>query len=273
MSRSTEWQPLAPDADSVLGLGVLAAFGMAMAAALLLGQFKVTVVSTIGCASMGFGALVAHLPLGRIAVADMLDRVAGGAMMGAACLFLLPRALDMDPLRAATGLAIGLAVGATLHRLCDRTSQRSSLFGDAPLIALTVHSAGAGAAIGMLYTFMPDLGLWLGVAIIAHKLPAGYALARGLHARGRSALAVAWPACAVGLAALPVSLVSAAWPSAPATAALCQGLSVGLFIHVSLDCATTPTASAEDDITSIARGAAAVLAGILSMWALRLAMG
>ena len=88
----------------------------------------------------------------------------------------------------------------------------------------------------MLYGRMPDLGLWLGAVIVAHKLPAGYAIARRLRAQGGALASVALPACAVGVVAVPAALVTTGLPPSAPVGALCQGLAAGIFLQVGLEC-------------------------------------
>ena len=138
-----------------------------------------------------------------------------------------------------TGSDLGLLFGLALHRACRERAWRPGALGESRLIALTVHSAGAGVVIGMLYGQMPELGLWLGTVIVAHKLPAGYAIARRLRAQGGALACVALPACAVGVVAVPAALLTTGLPPSAPVGALCQGLAAGIFLHVGLECVSS----------------------------------
>jgi len=98
---------------------------------------------------------------------------------------------------------------------------------------LTVHALSAGAIIGAIYTAMPSLTSILGIALISHKAPAGYAAARRLADRGHSVAPLLLPAAAVGLVALPVGIVGFAPGSE--LRGLLFGVAAGVFLHVAVD--------------------------------------
>ena len=231
------------------GLAVAALFAVAVAIGAIAGLGKVTTIALIACAAMFVGALCGYREAGSRMFWQALDGVAGGAMIAAACVLLLPEAVELHALNAGIGMAFGLLCGLALHRACRNRAQAQQQYGalgESTLVALTVHSAGAGVVIGTLYTRMPDLGLWLGTAIVAHKLPAGYAVARRLHARGGALASVALPACAVGVVAIITALASAALPPSVPVGAICQGLATGLFLHVGLECVALESPGAAD---------------------------
>ncbi|WP_123591367.1 ZIP family metal transporter [Salinisphaera orenii] len=208
----------------VVALGALAGYG------------KIALIALAAFAAMSAGAALGYRATGSSAAWQALDGVAGGAMIAAACVLLLPAAIELDPPLAGLGVALGLLFGLALHRACRKRAWRPGALGESSLIALTVHSAGAGVVIGMLYGQMPELGLWLGTVIVAHKLPAGYAIARRLRAQGGALAGVALPACAVGLVAVPVATAAGVLPPSAAVGAVCQGLAAGVFLHVGLEC-------------------------------------
>jgi ZIP family zinc transporter len=85
----------------------------------------------------------------------------------------------------------------------------------------------------MVYAAMPALSILLGIAIVSHKGPAGYAAARRLAVKGSSPLLILLPSCAIGLTALPVSLLNV--PEIPLANALIFGFATGVFFHVAID--------------------------------------
>lgn len=259
-------------AGRATSLGAATLFVVSVAAGVLAGYDKVVVVALIACLAMFAGAALGYRGGAQRACWQALDGLAGGAMIAAACVLLLPAAVGLDPLFAGIGVTLGLLFGLALHRACRQQRRRGAL-GESSLIALTVHSAGAGLVIGMLYGRLPELGQWLGTVIVAHKLPAGYAVARRLHARGASPAAVALPACAVGIMAVPAALATGALPPSAAVGAACQGLATGIFLQVGLECVALESPAAADSDVSGWRVWLPVLAGMAFMLALRIAFG
>ncbi|GAB3670873.1 hypothetical protein [Salinisphaera aquimarina] len=171
---------------------------------------------------MGLGAWLAVRTQLRPATV-IYDALAAGVLLASAALYVIPNAFAGHPASGGAGLVGGLIVGLLLHRASGASLHRSMLS------ALCLHALTAGLVLGVVYTAMPALGLALALAIVAHKLPAGYALARALRDDGRSSLAVALPACAVGLASLPIAL----WPTRLVLPhGLLFGLASGLFLAV-----------------------------------------
>ena len=136
-------------------------------------------------------------------------------------------------------------VGGAWHRARNRRWVRDSYRpfppsvrgGEAASIpvvwVLSMHSLGAGLVIGAVYATMPALGAVLGLAIVSHKGPAGYAAARRLRRRGASVLLLLGPAAAVCIAAVPVGLIDP--PTSDAFHAVVFGAATGLFLHVAID--------------------------------------
>jgi ZIP family zinc transporter len=130
------------------------------------------------------------------------------------------------------GIAIGVVVGYAIHTLHVSTEQPDGAV--LPVVwELSLHSVGAGLVIGAVYATMPTLGPMLGVAIVSHKAPAGYAAARRLARQGHSAWVLVMPAAAVGIAALIVGIVDP--PTPDGLHALVFGGATGLFLHVAVD--------------------------------------
>lgn len=87
--------------------------------------------------------------------------------------------------------------------------------------------------MGIIYAALPELGLILGLAIVSHKGPAGYAAVRRLRGGGKAVSVLLLPATATGLAALTVALVAP--PSTGVVNALVFGFGAGIFLHLAMD--------------------------------------
>lgn len=196
-----------------------------------------------------FGAMAVGAPLGARAASSThpLEPVwgyglASGAMVTSAALFLVPQALDQHVQFGSLGIAVGFLAGYVGHTLGHRLTHLD-LPVDHTTAELTVHALAAGAIIGAIYTAMPSLTSILGVALISHKAPAGYAAARRLADQGRSVVALLLPAAAVGLLALPVGIVGFSPPIV--VRGLLFGLAAGVFLHVAVDLLPECTAGSE----------------------------
>nr|WP_246045666.1 ZIP family metal transporter [Halorussus ruber] len=186
-----------------------------------------------------FGAMALGAPLGARAVASdhPLEPVwgyglASGAMVTSTALFLVPQALSQNGRFGSLGIAAGFLLGYVGHTLGHRFTHLDVPI-DHTAAELTIHALSAGAIIGAIYTAMPSLTSVLGVALVAHKAPAGYAAARRLASKGRSVTALLLPAAAVGLVALPVGIIGVA-PSS-GLRGLLFGVAAGVFLHVAVD--------------------------------------
>jgi ZIP family zinc transporter len=158
--------------------------------------------------------------------------LASGAMVVSVGLFLLPDALGHHLRFGGLGVATGVVVGFGAHTIGHRLSH-VNLPMDATVAQLTAHAAAAGAIIGIVYGNMPELGRLLGVAIVSHKGPAGYAAAGRLTRNGRSWHPVLIPAAGVGVVAVLASLVTL--PAEPRLNAIVFGFATGVFLHVAMD--------------------------------------
>jgi ZIP family zinc transporter len=175
--------------------------------------------------------------------------LASGAMVTSAAVFLLPQAIGYDPRVGGFGVAAGLLSGFAGHTIGHRLAHR-----DLPLEAtaaqLTAHSLAAGLVIGSVYATLPDLGLLLGVAIVSHKAPAGYAAARRLSRDGVDVRVLGLPAAGVGVAAIPVGLFGAPVAGSGAAVAAVFGFAAGIFLHVAMD--FLPACEAGGDVGEVA---------------------
>ncbi|AWN16273.1 hypothetical protein [Salinisphaera sp. LB1] len=170
------------------------------------------------------GAVISAIPHDPRLI-SRIDAAAAGAMLASALVLLIPHALSDHAATGSAGLAIGLAVGMALHVTSGGRDGRAMLG------ALTLHSVCGGIVLGALYTLMPAHGWGVGLAILAHKAPAGYVLARRLAARPGHRILVVLPALGTGLGALCVAImpVGVALP-----AGLIFGAAAGLFLFVAL---------------------------------------
>jgi len=186
-----------------------------------------------------FGAMAAGAPLGARAATTShpLEPVwgyglASGAMVTSAALFLVPQAVEQHSQFGSLGIAVGFLAGYVGHTLGHRLTHLDLPI-DHTAAELTVHALAGGAMIGAIYTAMPSLTSILGVALVSHKAPAGYAAARRLADQGRSVVALLLPAAAVGLIALPVGVVG--FTPSTAVGGLLFGVAAGVFLHVAVD--------------------------------------
>ncbi|MFC6835154.1 ZIP family metal transporter [Halomarina ordinaria] len=221
-------------APSLVGGSAVVAFVALSVVAFSAGLWKVGVISWVA-----FGAMAGAAPLGVRAAASVDARrlvwgygLASGAMVASAAAFLLPQAIGLDPKLGGFGVAAGLLVGFGSHTLGHRVSHLDLPF-DATAAQLSAHALSAGLIIGLVYGTMPEVGLLLGLAIVSHKGPAGYAAARRLARDGRSASVLLLPAAGVGLTAIPAAALGL--PSAPATNAAVFGFAAGVFLHIAMD--------------------------------------
>ena len=192
----------------------------------------------VGISWIAFLAMAAAVPLG----ARTGDRSAGGlvwgyglaagAMVTSAAVFLVPQAIGQHPRWGGFGIAFGLLAGFASHTIGHRLAHMD-LPMDRTVAELTAHALSAGAIIGVIYGNMPELGALLGLAIVSHKGPAGYAAARRLVDAGRGPSVLLLPATGVGIAGITASLI--ALPAAGPVRGVVFGFAAGVFLHVAMD--------------------------------------
>src|SRR6056297_1491661 len=214
--------------------GLIALILLSVAATVDGVSWKLVAISWTAFAAMAVGA-----PLGARAARSShpLEPVwgyglASGAMVTSAALFLVPQALGQHGRFGSLGIAVGFLGGYVGHTPGHRLAHHQ-LPVDHTAAELTVHALAAGVIIGAIYTAMPSLTSVLGVALVSHKAPAGYAAARRLAEQGRSVFPLLLPAAAVGLIALPVGIVGFA--PASTLRGLLFGIAAGVFLHVAVD--------------------------------------
>ncbi|MFB6173847.1 MAG: ZIP family metal transporter [Halobacteriales archaeon] len=193
----------------------------------------------LAIAWIAFLAMAGAVPLGRRAARGSRARglvwgygLASGAMITSAAVFLVPGAIGHHPQFGGFGIAAGVLIGYSAHTIGHRLSHVETPF-ESTTVRLTAHALAAGAVIGLVYAATPDLGPLLGLAIVSHKAPAGYAAARRLAARGVPTTVLLVPATGVGLAAIPAALVAV--PPVPAVDGAVFGFAAGVFLHVAMD--------------------------------------
>jgi len=193
----------------------------------LLGISWVAFAAMAGAAALGARATTDH-PTGLVWGYGL----ASGAMVTSAAAFLLPQAIGYAAKPGGFGVAAGILTGFGAHTVGHRLSHLDLPL-DRTTAELSAHSLAAGSIIGVVYTAMPDLGPLLGLAIVSHKGPAGYAAARRLARNGRSPAMLLLPAAGVGIAALAVTVLS--FPTDPVFRAVVFGFAAGIFLHVAMD--------------------------------------
>jgi ZIP family zinc transporter len=193
----------------------------------------------IGISWFAFAAMAGAAPLG----AQSANRekaltlvwgygLASGAMVTSAAVFLLPQAFGLHPKVGGFGVAAGLLTGFGAHTVGHRFTHADFGF-DHTAVELSAHALSAGIIIGIIYGNMPELGPLLGLAIVSHKGPAGYAAARRLVGDGRSVSVLLLPAAGVGITAIPAALIQL--PANQTVNAAVFGFAAGVFLHVAMD--------------------------------------
>ena len=220
------------DRPSLFGLAGLAGLVVLSTLALAGAPLKVLIISWVAFAAMAGSAVLGARTAGGDAVRLVWGYgLASGAMVTSAAVFLVPQAIGFDGPVGGFGIAAGLVGGYSGHTVGHRLGHRDA-FDSAPA-QLAAHSLAAGAIIGLVYAALPELGLLLGLAIVSHKGPAGYAAARRLADADRSITVLLLPSAGVGLTAIPAALVRP--PRAPAVNAAIFGFAAGVFLHVAMD--------------------------------------
>lgn len=219
--------------DRLLGVGGIALLLVASVVALVTGAWKLLGIGWVAFGSMA-GAAAWGAREGNRSPATLVwgAGLASGAMVTSAALFLLPDAINHHPAFGGLGIAAGIVGGFSAHAIGHRVSH-VDLAVDTTVLQLTAHAAAAGAIIGIVYGNMPELGPLLGVAIVSHKGPAGYAAADRLTRQDRSWLPILVPAAGVCVVAVLSSVV--ALPASAPLRGLVFGFATGVFLHVAMD--------------------------------------
>ncbi|CCQ34219.1 zinc transporter protein [Halorhabdus tiamatea SARL4B] len=194
---------------------------------------KLVVIAWVAFGAMAGGALVGTRVSGTHPRGLVWGYgLASGAMIASAAAFLVPQAVGQHARLGGFGIAAGILVGYNAHTIGHRLSHLE-LPMDTTATELAAHALSAGLIIGIIYGQMPELGLLLGLSIVSHKGPAGYAAARRLALDGKSTTSLLLPSAGVGLTALPAAMV--ALPNEPAINAVVFGFAAGVFLHIAMD--------------------------------------
>ncbi|MFC7175993.1 ZIP family metal transporter [Halosegnis marinus] len=198
------------------------------------GTDKVLVVSWVAFLAMGgfayFGARAAGTQDAYRLVWGY--GLAAGAMITSAAVFLLPQAFGLGGQVGGFGVAAGILAGYGAHTVGHRLTHLDTSFDDTAL-QISAHALAAGLIIGVIYAALPTVGLLLGLAIVSHKGPAGYAAARRLRKAGKPVSVLLFPAAAVGLTAIPVAVLDPTFSTGMQAAVF--GFGAGVFLHVAMD--------------------------------------
>jgi ZIP family zinc transporter len=218
---------------SPLGLVATVVLVVLSAVGLATGTEKVTVIAWVAFVAMAVGAFG-----GGRATTSYPKRLvwgyglASGAMVASSAVFLLPQAIGLSPRVGGFGVAAGLLLGYAAHVIGHRLAHIDVGL-DLTAAQISAHALSAGAIIGLVYGAMPELGLLLGLAIVSHKGPAGYAAAHRLRTAEFPVSALLLPAAGVGLTAIPAALLPV--PEVAALNAAVFGFATGIFLHVAMD--------------------------------------
>ena len=206
----------------------LTAFGLTQ------GLTKVLVIGWTGFGIMVMGALVSLRTEGlkQTFLPAWGYGLASGAMIISATIFLVPSAIDHHPAYGGIGIGLGILVGYASHTLGHRVTHMNLPI-ERTAAEIGAHAIAAGSIIGIVYGNMPELGLLLGLAIVSHKGPAGYAVAERLRRADKPVSALLLPAGGFGAAAVLTALF--ALPPNPVVNGLVFGFGAGIFLHVAMD--------------------------------------
>lgn len=198
------------------------------------GLWKLLGIAWVAFAAMAGGALLGARAAERSSATGLVWAygLCAGAMITSAAVFLVPTAVAHDAAWGGFGVAAGVIIGFAVHTFSHQITH-AKLPWDPTVVQLSAHALGAGLIIGLIYASMPQLGLMLGLAIVSHKGPAGYAAARRLVRNGKGASMILLPAAGVGITAVPMGMIQIG--DYPITNALIFGFAAGVFLHVAID--------------------------------------
>lgn len=216
-----------------IGVGSTVALLVVSWYAVTVGRWKLLGISWVAFVAMAGSAVIGARAPGRHPGTLVWGYgLASGAMITSAAVFLLPMAFTLQPQYGGFGVALGLLVGFGVHTVGHRLAHLE-LPMNRTAAELTAHAVSAGVIMGIVYGNMPALGPMLGLAIVSHKGPAGYAAASRLARTGRSWTPLLLPASGVGIAAIASSAVTL--PAGEAVRGLVFGFAAGVFLHVAMD--------------------------------------
>lgn len=233
------------DGETILGLGSVVVFLAVSVLAVVAGQWKLLAIAWVAFGAMAGGALLGARVGDRHPTRLVWGYgLASGAMITSAAVFLVPQAISQHAQVGGFGIAAGVLVGYNAHTIGHRLTHLE-LPMDTTATELAAHALSAGLIIGLIYGAMPELGLLLGLSIVSHKGPAGYAAARRSTLAGGSALPILLPAAGVGLTAIPIATIPS--PDSAVFNAAVFGFASGVFLHVAMDFLPTCEVGGEID--------------------------
>ncbi|MEF8756707.1 MAG: ZIP family metal transporter [Halobacteriales archaeon] len=224
---------------TIAGVGAVVVLLLLSGLAMVVARGDPVLWKLLAISWVAFLAMAGSVPFGARAADDPHPRalvwgygLASGAMITSAALFLLPQAIGLDPRIGGIGVAFGLLTGFGVHTIGHRLTHADLPF-DHTAVEIAAHAFAAGTIIGLIYGTMPSLGPLLGLAIVSHKGPAGYAAARRFRRIDKPLAILLIPAAGLGIMAIPVGLVGL--PPIDPLDALVFGFAAGIFLHVAMD--------------------------------------
>ena len=233
-------------------VGLLATVVLALLSVVAVVTGTTSAGKLVGISWVAFLAMALGVPLGARTGTESAGALvwgyglAAGAMVTSAAVFLVPQAIGQHPQWGGFGVAFGLLAGFASHTVGHRLSHMD-LPMDRTVAELTAHAFSAGAIIGIIYGNMPELGALLGLAIVSHKGPAGYAAANRLRRADKPISSLLLPAAGVGLTAIPAAMLPV--PQVPVVSAAVFGFAAGVFLHVAMD--FLPTCEVGGDVHDV----------------------
>jgi ZIP family zinc transporter len=216
-----------------LAFVTLLAFIPTLAIGLATGREKLVGIVTFGFAAMAGGVAVSlwgtfDTPGRRV----WADGLASGAMLASAAALLAPKAITRHAAYGGFAIALGYLLGYAGHELGHLVAHRNLPI-NAAAGELTLHALAAGSIMGIVYGSLPSLTPLFGYGIVAHKLPAGFTGSEAVKRSGLPPTVMIVPAAAVGISAIPLSVLTPAL--SPILKATVFGISTGVFSHVAID--------------------------------------
>lgn len=221
------------DRSDVVGLLAVATFVAVSGYAVSVERWRLLGIGWVAFLAMAGAAALGSYTSSRHAGSMVWGYgLASGAMITSAAVFLLPTAIGHHPQYGGFGVALGVVVGFASHTIGHRLSHRDLPLDDT-VAQLSAHAISAGVILGVVYGNMRTLGWLLGLSIVSHKGPAGYAAANRLARNGKPILPILVPAVGVGVVAIVVSAIEL--PASAAFRGIVFGFATGVFVHVAMD--------------------------------------
>jgi zinc and cadmium transporter len=224
-----------------------------------------------------------YVPLARTFGAhatDLFLALASGILLGAAGFHMLPESFKGAGANAGVAVVAGLLSLLLLERFvlihiceerdCGSESHRTSTMGMAAFIGLSLHTLFDGVALGSAMS-AGQMGNFIFLAILVHKMPSSFSLASILRAGGYARRSVMFMVTGFALmvpAGAALYLLVRNHVDAVALTPVALGFSAGTFLHLALS----------DLMPDLHRSGASKLslsgllvAGIMAMYGLSLA--